>query len=210
MTTSGGSVSGEEEIVERQESPMSAARKYLASMYQICREKADSRAKNIIAGIECLSCRSTFSNRSAPSFMYGDNRYRNTDDEARGGIDPLRISYADWYVSSSSSSLEKSKGVLLDSSGSCTRISADAESRPESLEMELSDALELVDRRRLEDMMVSGLERHVRGLPCSTIQHESRQSRSKTTSNADYSTRRNPRMENRRTRQNLQRQPAAV
>lgn len=123
-------------------------------MYQSCRVKAESTANRTNAGSAMFSGRSAEGVRSAPSFVNGARRYRNTEMEDNGGIEELRTrsSWTSDSSSVSSSSLEKSNDTPFGvSSVSVTRMSAAEESkpligeaRPEAKESELVEERGLV------------------------------------------------------------------
>jgi hypothetical protein len=126
-------------------------------MYHICLAKADNPANARNEGSPYLRGSKICGNNNAPSLRYGDTRYRKTTDGPRGGIKALRTSNCG-LLSSSSSSLVKSNGVLL-SSGSWTRMRAEEESKlvsaGEELRDEGSELAELAGRG-LGDGIVSG------------------------------------------------------
>jgi len=129
-------------------SSISAVLMYRASIYQICLAKADSPANTRYEGSPYFRGSKVCGKNKAPSLRYGDRRYRKTTNGPRGGIEAFRTSNCG-LLSSSSSSVVKSKGVLL-SSRSWTRMRAEEESRAvntgEELRDEASELAELVER----------------------------------------------------------------
>ena len=116
-------------------------------MYQRCLANADDRANTSNGGSPYFRGSPVCGRNNAPSFRYGDMRYKKTSKGVRGWIKALRTPNWGLWSSSSSSSLVKSKGALP-SSWSWTKMRAEEESRAGDEPRDDPDELsELVERR---------------------------------------------------------------